>query len=418
MIIKHESLKAGDPCPESCGGKLYPYLPGVVIRITGNPIITATKYVIEKLRCALCLTLFTAKLPEDAQKPKYDERAKAIVAFNKYHLGMPFNRIQMSQKLMGVPLPDSTQWDLMNALVPTVKPVFLVQAQLAAQGHQVHLDDTTVKILELIKENKAGTEDGRTGMYTSGLLFLHEKHKIYLFRSGRKHAGENLDKILEKRDSTLSPILTMSDALSSNHTDVQTIDCKCLVHGRRKFYELHPFFPEECAFIIDKLAVVYRQEALTQEKQMTDAARLTHHQTHSAPAMAALKAEIEKKNAQKEVEPNSSLGKAYQYMLNHWGGLTQFLHIPGAPLDNNVIERALKIPIRNRKAALFFKTLHGAEVGDMLMSLIYTCAEAGGNPVDYLVALQVHAEAVKSNPFAWLPWNYQDNFTEQIFKTT
>lgn len=359
--------------------------------------------------------LFTAKLPEDAQKPIYDEHAKAVVAFNKYHMGMPFNRIQMSQKLMRVPLPDSTQWDLIHSLVPTVKPVFLVQAQLAAQGHQVHLDDTTVKILELIKENKAGTEDGRTGTYTSGLLFLREKHKIYLFRSGRKHAGENLDKILEKRDSTLSPILTMSDALSSNHTDAQTIDCKCLVHGRRKFYELHPFFPEECAFIIDKLALVYQQEAKT--KGITKDERLLHHQANSAPAMEALKTEIKRKQEAKEVEPNSSLGKAYQYMLNHWHGLTQFLRIPGAPLDNNVIERALKMPIRNRKAALFFKTLHGAEVGDMLMSLMYTCAEAGGNPVDYLVALQVHAEAVKRNPSAWLPWNYQDNFTEQISKT-
>lgn len=415
VIVKHESLKPGDPCPEGCGGKLYSYLPGVVIRVTGNPIITAKKYVIEKLRCALCLMLFTAKFPEDAQKPKYDERAKAIVAFNKYHLGMPFNRIQMSQKLMGVPLSDSTQWDLVQALVPNVKPVFLAQAQLAAQGRQVHLDDTTVKILELIKENKVGTADGRTGMYTSGLLFLYEEHKIYLFRSGRRHAGENLDKILEKRDTALFPILTMSDALSSNHTDVQTIDCKCLVHGRRKFYELYPFFPEECTFIIDKLAVVYQQEAET--KGMTKGERLLHHQTHSAPAMEALKAEIERKQKTKEVEPNGSLGKAYQYMLNHWHGLTQFLRISGAPLDNNVIERALKMPIRNRNAALFFKTKNGADVGDMLMSLMYTCAEAGGNPVDYLVALQVHAEAVKRNPYAWLPWNYQDNFTEQIFKT-
>ena len=320
VMVKHESLKAGDPCPEGCGGKLCSHLPGVVIRVTGNPIITATKYVIEKLRCALCSMLFTARLPADAQKPKYDERAKAVVAFNKYHLGMPFHRIQTSQKLMKVPLPDSTQWDLIHSLVPTVKPVFLAQGQLAAQGRQVHLDDTTVKILELIKENKAGTADGRTGMYTSGLLFVHEKHKIYLFRSGRKHAGENLDRILEKRDAALSPIITMSDALSSNHTDAQTIDCKCLVHGRRKFYEKHTFFPEECAFVIDKLAVVYQQDALAREKKMTDATRLTHRQVYSAPVMETLKTEIERKLEAKEAEPNGSLGKAYQYMLNHWYG--------------------------------------------------------------------------------------------------
>lgn len=411
-VVKHESLKAGDPCPEGCGGKLYSYLPGVVIRITGNPIITAKKYVIEKLRCALCLMLFTAKLPEDAKKPKYDEPAKAVVAFNKYYLGMPFNRIQMSQNLMGVPLPDSTQWDLINALTPMVKPVFLALVQFGVQGKQVYQDDTTVKILELIRENKNKKADERTGMHTTGMLFLREAYKIYLFYSGRNHAGENLDRVLSQRETILGPIRKMSDALGSNHTKTPTIDCNCLAHGRRKFYEIHPFFPEECGFIIGQLAWVYQVDGET--KEMSEDERLLHHQTKSAPVMDILKAEIEKKLTAKEVEPNGSLGKAYKYLLNHWTGLTQFLRIPGAPLDNNVIERALKIPIRNRKAALFYKTLYGAQVGDMLMSLIYTCAEAGRNPVDYLTALQVHAGAVKQHPAAWLPWNYRDNFTEQI----
>lgn len=412
IVVKHETLKAGDPCPEGCGGKLYSYLPGVVIRITGSPIMTAKKYVIEKLRCALCSVVFTAKLPEDAKKPRYDERAKAVLAFNKYHFGMPFNRIQMGQNLMGVPLPDSTQWDLINSLVPVIKPVFLALVEFGAQGTQVYQDDTTVRILSLMRENKDKTKDERTGMYTTGLLFLRESHKIHLFYSGRNHAGENLDNVLLQRNTPRGPILKMSDALDNNNTTIQTIDCNCLAHGRRKFFEIHPFFPEECDFIIDKLAEVYKAEAET--KGMTEDQRLLQHQTHSAPVMEALKTEVERKLGEKEVEPNGSLGKAYRYLLNHWKELTQFLRIPGAPLDNNVIERALKVPIRNRNVAFFYKTLHGAEVGDMLMSLLYTAAEAGENPVKYLTALQVHAAAAKKNPAAWLPWNYKDNFTEGI----
>ncbi len=73
------------------------------------------------------------------------------------------------------------------------------------------------------------------------------------------------------------------------------------------------------------------------------------------------------------MEPNSGLGKAISYMLRQWPALTLFLREPGAPLDNNLCERALKKAILHRKNSLFYKTLNGAEVGDLYMSLIHTC---------------------------------------------
>jgi len=75
-------------------------------------------------------------------------------------------------------------------------------------------------------------------------------------------------------------------------------------------------------------------------------------------------------------------------MMKHWAPLTRFLEIPGAPLDNNICERALKKSIIHRKNSLFYKTQNGADVGDMFMSLIQTCNMAQENPFDYLVALQ------------------------------
>ena len=91
------------------------------------------------------------------------------------------------------------------------------------------------------------------------------------------------------------------------------------------------------------------------------------------------------------VEPNSGLGKAITYFLRHWKGLTAFLREAGAPLDNNICERALKRAVLHRKNALFYRTLHGSEVGDLFMSLIHTCELAGANPFDYLTQLQRHA---------------------------
>jgi hypothetical protein len=110
--------------------------------------------------------------------------------------------------------------------------------------------------------------------------------------------------------------------------------------------------------------------------------------------------------ALKQVEPNSGLGKAITYLLRHWKGLTAFLREAGAPLDNNVCERALKRAVLHRKNALFYKTLNGAAVGDLFMSPIHTCELSGANPFDYLAELQKHPTELASNPAAWMPWNY------------
>ena len=109
------------------------------------------------------------------------------------------------------------------------------------------------------------------------------------------------------------------------------------------------------------------------------------------------------------MEPNSRLGGAFEYLLKRWKSLTRFLEVPGAPLDNNTAERALKMILRLRKNSLFYANAHGAYVGDVLTSLIETCRLARINPLDYLTALMENRAAVFRDPGAWLPWNYRDH---------
>jgi hypothetical protein len=127
---------------------------------------------------------------------------------------------------------------------------------------------------------------------------------------------------------------------------------------------------------------------------------------HVAGTAAALPSGAQR--AEHKTEPNSGLGKAISYLLNHWTKLTLFLRQAGAPIDNNIVERALKKAILNRKNALFYKTLNGAGVGDLFMSLIHTCELNGVNPFDYLTELLRHSAELKRHPSAWMPWNYRD----------
>jgi hypothetical protein len=170
--------------------------------------------------------------------------------------------------------------------------------------------------------------------------------------------------------------------------------------------EVTPNFPAECRFVLESFREVYRYDAEAEQRGLSPQERLRFHQEHSQPVMDKLHAWFLAQFAEKKVEPNSGLGTAITYGLNHWPQLTLFLREAGAPLDSNIVERALKKCILHRKNSLFYKTENGAEVGDLFMSLIHTCELNGANPFDYLIELQKHAPELAKNPAAWMPWNY------------
>jgi hypothetical protein len=409
--VKHDQLCEGDACPECDGGKLYEKTPKVIVRIVGQPPLGATVYRLQKLRCHLCGKLFTASEPEAATGKKYDETAASMMGLLRYGAGLPFNRLDRLQRSFEIPLPASTQWDVVYAITPQIIPAYEALIQTAAQGDVLHNDDTTIKILQLMKERAAqeNTEhdDERTGMFTSGVVATSDAYRIALFFSGRQHAGENLSDVLRHRAEELSAPIQMCDGLSRNlPQELETIVANCIAHARRKFIDIHDRFEDECRYVLECFRVVYQNDKIARKKQMSPEKRLRHHRIKSEQTMNRLHRWLERQFDEKLVEPNSALGEAINYLLKRWDALTLFLREPGAPLDNNIAENALKRAIIHRKNSLFYRTERGARVGDMFMSLIYTCELNGVNPFDYLNQLQRNADEVAAQPRQWLPWNY------------
>jgi transposase len=407
--VAHTSLQHKSRCPECKKGKLYRMkMPATVVRVTGKAPLQATVYQMQRLRCNLCGEIFTAKIPDGIGEEKYDAASAAMIALLKYGSGLPFNRLQQLQASLGVPLAASTQWEIVDDAANKAVPAWQELFRQAAQGSVVYNDDTTAKILSLIKEQKDGDSDSsRTGMFTSAILSVVDGKKIALFFTGRNHAGENLADVLAQRQSGLDPPIQMCDALSRNlPKDFLTLLANCLTHARRNFVDVLASFPEQCQFVIETLADVYKNDQVTKNQKMSAEDRLVYHQTYSDPLMQTLQQWLDEQLNEKKAEPNSGLGQAISYMQNHWPALTLFLRVPGAPLDNNLCEQVLKRAILHRKNSLFFKTEHGAFVGDLFMSLIHTCSLAKVNPFDYLTALQEHHALVRKNPQDWMPWNY------------
>ncbi|HUD15028.1 MAG TPA: IS66 family transposase [Terracidiphilus sp.] len=427
IVVPHESLQPGDSCSVCRRGTVYEVArPGVLVRFVGRAPLAATIYQLQKLRCNLCGKTFTAQAPVDVGAEKYDATVASMIGLLKYGSGLPFNRLDGLQRNLEVPLPASTQWDIVHAPVPKLVPAYEELIRQAAQGDVLHNDDTTVKILELmgaraqrraLAESAANAEpqrrvDERSGLFTSGIVATRGGRRIALFFSGRQHAGENLKDVLRNRAAELPKPIQMCDALSRNLPgELETIVAHCLAHGRRQFVEVSGRFPQECRYVLEALEVIYRNDALTRERHLSPAERLEFHQAESGPTMEQLHGWLTQQRDEKRVEPNSALGAAISYLVKHWEKLTLFLRKPGAPLDNNLCERALKKAILHRKNALFYKTQNGARVGDLYMSLIHTCELCAANPFDYLNQLQRHAAAMAAAPENWMPWNYRAALT-------
>jgi len=408
VLVQHPTLQPGDPCPKCHKGTVYNWPnPGVLVRLTGQPPIRATVYRLEKLRCNLCGAIFTAPTPQGIGAAKYDATTISTIALLKYGTGLPFNRLQRLEANYGIPFPASSQWEAVRDGALQLVVVHHELIRQAGQGDVLYNDDTTVKIIQLMLEN-AQQDPSRRGMFTTGIVALGNGHKIALFFSGRQHAGENLGDVLRDRAAALGPPIQMCDALSRNvPQELQTILANCLAHGRRKFADVIDAFPADCRYVLEALSQVYRVDAEAKQDALSPQERLQLHQTKSAPVMDALKTWFDRQFDEHLVEPNSGLGQAIQYMKNHWEALTLFLREPGAPLDNNVAERALKKSILHRRNSLFYKTQNGADVGDIYMSLIYTCELNEVNPADYLTELLRHTEQLTANPAGWLPWTYR-----------
>jgi hypothetical protein len=204
-------------------------------------------------------------------------------------------------------------------------PVFNELIRQAAQGQVIHNDDTSMRILCFLRE----ISDLRTGLFTSGIVSFFGGHRVVMFFTGRQHAGENLADLLRWREAELAPPIQMCDALSRNAPKPSpVILANCLAHGRRHFVDVAQNFPDECRHVLETLGEVFHTDTVARQQELTPEGRLALHRQRSAPLMEQLRLWCNQQFDERRVEPNSGLGKAIRYMLNHWQALTLFLREP------------------------------------------------------------------------------------------
>jgi len=425
VVVHHslEDLKKGDNCPECLMGKVYKTDPGSFLRITGQSPFTPEQHVMEKLRCNTCGAYFTAPLPAEVlndgtDTQKYGYSARSLMAIYKYFAGLPFYRQGSIGKLLGVKITASTTFDQVEYVCNAINPVYQYLFYLAGEAQHYYLDDTTNRIIDQKAVEKPCRNSDktrlRTGVYTSGVIATiateTDTHSIVLFETNIGHAGEFIDSILTNRDKLAGTPIIMSDALPSNKPSVREATVSlCNSHARRQFVDVINHFPDEVEHVLTRYGEIWTNDHKTRDLALTATERLAYHAAHSQPIMEEIKEWGETHLNNETIEANSGLGKAITYFNKHYVGLSRFCTLEGCKLDNNRIEAMLKIIVRDRKNAMFKKTLAGASIGDVITAMIATASEAGINVFEYFTHLQQHKDEVKHAPEQYLPWNYLEN---------
>jgi transposase len=417
-----------------CGMEpVFRYRDKVIIRVVGQPIFKGERHVFEQGRCRLCGAIFTAEGREQILRGGvgtgyilYDWSACAMLSVMHYFAGAPFKRLEALHQGWGVPMSDANQWRIVDASDDLVAPLHRALEKHAIQNATtLRYDDTGSMIIETRRQIRQelealallgeSTKQVRTGINATAVYIETEAAKVVLFFTGRHHAGEIVDRILEHRRASRKKLVSLTDAASKNfshsHTD-ELEEAVCNAHCYLKFRAVKDQFPAEYAVAGEVYKKVFDNDDKAKTLGLDPDQRMLYHREHSKPQMLRLWEMCKEKTDGNLVEPNSPLWEPVSFVINQWSRLTKFYEISGVPLDSNLVEQALIIPVRYLAGSFAYKTQNGADVGDRHMSLIATANANGIEPVGYLTECLQNHEDLAKRPDYYLPWVYRDRLEQ------
>lgn len=422
---------------DACGiGRMSRYREKLTVVIKGQPLFGAETHHFEQARCKLCGAILRA---DGKRGPTaglgsgyitYDWSACAMLLVMHYFAGMPFKRLESLQAGWGIPMADANQWQLADTSADLLLPLYKALERHGIQNAlALRIDDTGSKVIGLQREILAEiavlkalgepTTDVRTGINATGVYLDTEQGRVLLFFTGRHHAGEMVDRLLQHRHPTQGSgdkLIKVTDAASKNFSHAHQTELEeavCNAHAYLKFRAVKGRYPEEYAVAGEVYNKVFEHDDVAKGAGLSPSKRMRYHREHSLPKMRRLLRMCKSKLESGLVEPNSPLWEPLTFIINQWQRLTRFCHVPGVPLDTNVVEQMLIIPVRYLAGSFNYKTLDGADVGDRHMSLIATANANGIEPVAYLTACLQNHKDLAQRPEHYLPWVYRERLQAQ-----
>ena len=422
----------GAPCDACKQGNMTHYRDKTIVRIKGQPLFAAEQHHYEQGRCRNCGRIVRAEGPAYVQEGfgtdyiRYDWSACAFLMVMHYSSSSPFKRLDSLHDGWGVPMSDANQWELVDQGDDALLPLYrAIENHAIRKSTNFRIDDTQSVVISLKKQIDAeiaalralgeSTKDVRTGINATGSYWETPQGPVVLYCTGRHHAGEIVDQVMRRRLLSSPKLVKCTDGASKNfdheHAD-KLIEVTCNAHAFLKFRDIRDKYPAEYAEAGQVYDLVFHNNDKAKALGLHPVERMLYHRQHSKPAMLKLKAMCDERIAGKRVEPNSPLWEPVTFVINQWERLVRFCEVPGVPLDTNLVEQALIMPVRYLAGSFNYKTENGAVVGDHSMSIIATARANDVEPVAYITdCLRNHQDLAK-RPEHYLPWVYRQRRKE------
>jgi transposase len=329
----------------------------------------------------------------------------AFALVHKYVDGTPLYRLAQAFERAGVPVSRGAlgHWVIGSSEKHLHRIYDVLKLRLRSQP-LIHGDETTVQVLK--EKDREATTTSYMWAYRSG---KDSDQPIVLLDYQPGRGQIHLQAFLGDYRG-----IVMSDGYTAWRTLEGATHIGCMAHSRRRFVDALKARkkgggpPEQALRFFEQLYRVERQARdRVPEKGETQADCIRRfRQQHSVPILYALKVWLD--DMAPKVLPDSKLGDAVSYTRNQWEYLTRYTGDGSMPIDNNLLERDIRVFATGRKSWLFSDTVDGAKASAIVYSLMLTCRASRVEPLAWLrhVLTELPLRAGDADIIDLLPFNF------------
>jgi transposase len=315
----------------------------------------------------------------------------SFIAVRKFADSLPLHRLEQMFARMDIGIVRQSMARWMIALAFKLKPLYeLMHEDILAKGLG-YADETTIQVLK--EDGKSPSSKSYFWTLASG--GIREGPDICLFKYYKTRSAAAALDLLSGFKGHL--MCDGYDSYNNVCADPHVIRLACWAHVRRKFFEAYKVLKKQksdrgslAKAGLKMIRVLYRLES--ESKNMTPENRKTLRANKAKPILKKLKSWLEKSS--EEILPSSPTGKAIAYAQSLWPALTVYADSGDLPIDNNYMERQIRVVAIGRKNWMFADTPAGAEASAILYSVVKTCQLQKRNPYFYLL------DTLKKLPYA------------------
>jgi transposase len=265
----------------------------------------------------------------------------ASIVIGKYVDHLPLFRQEKMSERWGATISRRSMCDWVEVAAMWLEPIYRQMHRQLIAGDYLQADETPIRC------NDPDHDRGKTLQCYLWVISRPGSDVVFSFRETRCH--DELPSLLGGFRGVLQSDQYGAYASHERNT-AGIVRVGCWAHARRKFHEAIEERPKAANLVLRLIARLYTLEREWDEVNVGDQ-RASLRRDHFARPLHWLRYVV--RGLSKQALPQSQLGKACSYLLNHWDVLVAHQNHSLTRIDNNLVENAIRPSAIGKKNWLF-----------------------------------------------------------------